>query len=252
MREDSRERNEDVPLLTAAKLLEWRREKAGLALPRLPESAILTHQAYLLPRRRPWERPESQSSFSFELRPSSNGRPALAVVRGVGAPATAIAVEELAVAGVRRLVAVDVAGSLVAKVRSGAVVLVARAIACDGTSPHYTGGPEVQANARLTGRLAERLTSAGIAFTTGAVWSTDAIYRETPSELNEARAHGALVADMETACVFAVTDALGIEAAAILVAADELHETWRPPADMGRVQAQVRGVLAVAIAGLTP
>jgi purine-nucleoside phosphorylase len=104
----------------------------------------------------------------------------------------------------------------------------------------------------LTQRLSERLQAAGIAFSTGAVVSTVAVYRETPSMLESARDQGAIAVDMETACVFAVAAATGIEAAAALVMADELHDGWRPPADMTMVQSQHRRLLDLATTCLLP
>jgi purine-nucleoside phosphorylase len=107
----------------------------------------------------------------------------------------------------------------------------------------------------LTQRLSERLQAAGIAFSTfstGAVVSTDAVYRETPSMLESARDQGAIAVDMETACVLAVAAATGIEAAAVLVMADDLHDAWRPPADITVVQAQLRHLLDAVAACLVP
>jgi uridine phosphorylase len=240
----------EAPLLTARALVEWRRKRAGLEAQRLSAEAVLTHQGYLLPRRRAWERRRSIGGFSFDLRIVSGGGLAIAGVRGVGAPGSAIAIEELAAAGVRRLIAVDICGSLVAEVVSGDVVVVERALACDGTSRHYAGTSEVRADEGLTRRLQERLRADGVGFTTGTAWSTDAVYRETPSELDAARGRGAVVADMETGCVFAVAATLGIEAAAVLVAADELSGGWRPPGDMKGIEATVRRAYAAASACL--
>ena len=238
-------------MLTAANVIAWRQGQAAPS-PRLPSAAIVTHQGYLFLRRGPWERRSGDRRFSFDRRSLAKGAVTLAGVRGVGAPATAIAIEELAVAGVRRLVAVDIAGSLVAGVRSGGIVLIESAIACDGTSPHYSRDRLVRGDEGLIHRLRQRLTAEGIAFSSGTVWSTDAVYRETPSKLDEAREQGAILADMETACVFAVAGALGIEAAALLVAADELHGGWRPPAEMRGVRANVHRALGAATACLQP
>jgi uridine phosphorylase len=161
-------------------------------------------------------------------------------------------VEELAAAGVRRLIAVDIGGSIDARVTSGAIVLVEGALACDGTSPHYTPERQVRPSPALSQRLSERLTADGLAFTSASVLSTDAVFRETPSMLEDARRQGAVVVDMETACVLAVAASLGIEAAAVLVAADELHDAWHPPAGLRRVQAQLRRLLETAAACLLP
>ena len=219
-------------LLTAAKVIEWRRALTKAPFPHLPEAAILTHQRFLLPRRRLWLRGQGQRCFSFDIRPVAHGTITLAGIRGVGAPATAVAIEELFVAGVRKLLVVDVAGSIDARVLSGEIVIVDSAIAGDGTSPHYAPGPSVSPNESLGRQIGDRLSKAGIAFSTGVVWSTDAIYREIPSQIIEARRQGAVLADMETACVFAVSATLGLQAAAVLVVADELHDGWRAPVDL--------------------
>ena len=242
----------DEPMLTAARMLEWRRAATNAPLPRLPEAAILTHQRFLLPRRLPWRRDPVWRYFSFDARPLAGGAVTLAAVRGVGAPATAIAIEELVAAGVHRLVAIDIAGSIDAGVRSGDAVLVESALACDGTSRHYAGERVVRASEALTRRLGGRLTADAIAFAAGGAWSTDAVYRETPAQLDQARRRGAVVADMETACVFAVAASLGIEAAAVLVAADELRDAWHPPADMQLVRNRLRTLLEAATACLLP
>jgi uridine phosphorylase len=240
------------PLLTAGKLLAWRSAQAKLPPPRLTDAAVLTHQGILLPRRSPWQRAGATRLFSFDARPIGGGTVTLASVRGVGAPATAVAVEELAAAGVRQLIALDVCGSIDASLMSGNVLLVDQAIACDGTSPHYTAKPHIHPNDRLTRRLGGRLATAGVPFRSGAVLSTDAVYRETPAMLGDALRQGAVAIDMETACVLAVAEVVGIEAAVVLVAVDELHEGWRPPADMGRVHARLRHLLDEAVACLQP
>ena len=242
----------DEPLLTASKKLAWRSTEARVSVPRLPEAAILTHQRFLLPRRLPWRRDPAAGLFSFESRSIAGGAVTLACVRGVGAPATAVAIEELGAAGVRRLIAVDIGGSIVAGLSSGAALLVEDARACDGTSPHYTADRRVSPDDALTQRLGERLQAEGIAFSPGAVLSTDAVYRETPSMLEGARDQGVVAVDMETACVLAVAGATGIEAAAMLVVADELHNGWRPPADMVVVHSQLRRLLGAAAACLLP
>ena len=239
----------DQPMLTAAKLLAWRHGTAG-EVPQLPQAAVLTHQRFLLPRRMPWRRNPSLPGFSFDAHRLAGGAVILAGVRGVGAPATAIAVEELAASGVRRIIAVDVAGGIDATLPSGSTVLIESAIACDGTSPHYAGEQIIQAHEDLTVHLRERLANDGLTFVSGMVFSTDAVYRETPSMLERARRQGASLIDMETAAVFAVATSLGIEAAAVLVAADSVHDAWQPPENMSAIRVELRRLLQSATACL--
>src|SRR5690606_1841213 len=151
----------------------------GAPLPRLPGAAVLTHQAQLLPRRRPWQRAPRARAFSFDLRELADGAALLAGVRGVGAPATAVAGEELAVAAVARLCVVRLAGSLLEAVPAGGAVLARDALACGGPSPHYAPERRIHPDASLAAALRARVQPAALPFTEGAVWSTDAVYRET-------------------------------------------------------------------------
>ena len=241
-------------LLSAADVIAWRAQKANAPVSRLPDAAILTHQTSLLGRRHAWSRDALAKLLSFDVRRLGGRQRAvlLAGCRGVGAPATAVAVEELAAVGLRRLIAIDVAGSLDPALQSSSVVLIDAAMADDGTSPHYTADTRVHPNESLTAALAKALNGAGMPFTSGVVWSTDAVYRETPSLIHHARSDGAALVDMETASVLAVASRLGIEAAALLVVADELSGGWRPPDDMKAVETQLKRVLGAALDALMP
>lgn len=166
----------------------------------------------------------------------------------IGAPATAMLVDELAVRGVRRIISVDLCASISPEVPSAAVVLIESACCGDGTSPHYAPGREtVEPDDALIESLRMALTSAGIKFVGGRVWSTDAPYRETPSLLQRAREAGAEGIDMETSALFAAGAAAGVSCAALLVTADQLLDTWQPPSDMGAVNATLRRVAGVAL-----
>jgi uridine phosphorylase len=163
---------------------------------------------------------------------------------------TAVTIEELAVLGVRRLVALDLAGSIDPAVASNSVVLVEGAICADGTSMHYCSEAVMPPSARLVAALKEALRNHGVGFSRGIVWSTDAVYRETPSLIATHRSKGAIVVDMETAAVLTVSAALGIEAAAVLVVADEIGDEWRPPRDMRAVQSHLRRLVPIVVACL--
>jgi uridine phosphorylase len=179
--------------------------------------------------------------------------------------------EELAVAGIRQIVAVDIAGSLDPALKSGSLVLASTAVCSDGTSQHYASpGASVQADAALTKSLAETklgtgvlelrsrglfrrrkfteiVVPNGIESTSATVWSTDAPYRETRSLIEEARRYGAALIDMETAALYASCAALGIATASLLVVADEIFDEWRPPGDMPLIQAQLRRAASIAV-----
>jgi uridine phosphorylase len=239
---------EDLPvlqpgLLTARRMLEWRRSLGRLERIRVPEGVILTHQASLFRTLAPRYGRGKQKGLFCDLRilGGQRGRLGLAGNFGLGGPVTATVVEELAEIGVREIVAVDVAASLYAEVPSGTIVLVSDAAVGDGTSPHYLpNSSEVEVSDDLSGRLASALASRDIGFSAGRVWSTDAIYRETASEIRRYRASDAVLVDMETAAFLAAGAALGVETASLLVAGDTLYDDWQPPGDSERMQTALR------------
>ncbi len=111
---DAPRRNAEPALLTAAKKIEWIRSQTNAPKPGLTEAAILTHQISLLGRHWPWQRGRSAKSLSFDVRRKTSTRGAITIVglRGIGGAATAVAIEEMAVVGVKKLVAIDIAGSI--------------------------------------------------------------------------------------------------------------------------------------------
>lgn len=227
-------------LLTARKMLEWRRSTGRLGRIRVPGGVILTHQASLFKAMTPRLGGGRQKGLfcDFYL---LNARLGLAGNFGVGGAPTAVVIEELAAIGVRQIVAVDLAASLYAEVPSGTIVLVSDAVCEDGTSKHYVpGATEVEVAQDLSGRLAAALANRDVPFSAGRVWSTDAIYRETAVEVVKYRARDAVLVDMETAAFLAAGSALGVETASLLVAADTLFDDWQPPFDGRRLQASLR------------
>ena len=234
-------------LLTAARLLEWRRRSQPGADAQYPPGVIVTHQPSVFRALAPRFRSRALAGLTTPARAIERGRIAIALP-AIGAPTTAMLVDELAVRGVRRIVSVDLCASISPEVPTGAVVLVQAACCGDGTSSHYAPGRDVvEPDGALVETLRVALTSAGIACVNGRVWSTDAPYRETPSLLQRARDAGAVGIDMETCALFAAGAAAGVSCAAVLVTADRLLDAWQPPSDMGAVNAMLRRVAGVAL-----
>ena len=177
-------------LLTARRMLEWRRNTSRMDRIRVPERVILTHQVSLFRALAPQFGRGKQPGLLCDLRVLRvrHGPLGIAGNFGLGGPMTAAVIEELVEAGVREVVAVDVAASLYAEVPSGTIVLVSDAAIGDGTAPHYLPNTlEAEVSGDLSGRLASALASRDIGFTAGRVWSTDAVYRETAAEVRKYR-----------------------------------------------------------------
>jgi purine-nucleoside phosphorylase len=66
-------------------------------------------------------------------------------------------------------------------------------------------------------------------FHSGTVWSTDAIYRETPQQVEYYQRRGAIAVDMEISALFTVAQFRQVDLGAVAVVSDELGSfKWRP------------------------
>ncbi len=151
---------------------------------------------------------------------------------GIGAPAAVAMLEELAAAGVRKFIAVGLAGSLQASLKASDLVVCDKAIRDEGTSYHYLPAERFAlASPEITLRLQEALEAAGQTYLTGPRWTTDAPYRETRGEVEYYSQEGVLAVDMEAAGLFAAGQALGVQVGAAFCIADNLSE-GKPKLDL--------------------
>lgn len=159
------------------------------------------------------------------------GRVALAGGFGIGGPAAATAMEEMAGVGVRRFVSIGGAGGLHPAQAIGDLVVCDRAVRDEGVSYHYLPPDEryVRPDAALTSRLLEAVEQRSDGVVTGGTWTTDAPYRETREEVLHYRAEGVLTVEMEAASLAAVALHRGVEFATAFAVMDSLaEESWRP------------------------
>ena len=195
-----------------------------------PRAALLCYQP-LLGRRLLGDTPRPAPRLPGHVRPlpGSEGRIAVASGFGIGSPAAAVILEELAAWGVGRIVSVGTAGALQPHLRPGRVVLCTAAIRDEGTSHHYVPPERLATPApALTDRLGACLRGAGLDPAEGCSWTTDAPYRETAAEILRYREEGVLTVEMEAAALFSVAGHRGVEVASVLVVSDSLAEVWEP------------------------
>lgn len=141
---------------------------------------------------------------------------------GDGGPVAAMAIEILVARGVKALIGLGYVGSLRPDVAIGDFVVPTAAVRDEGTSAHYLP-PACPAVADFG--LTRALTEAAAARRpthTGLVWSTDAPFRESASDVERWRALGVLGVDMETAAMLACARALHLPAALLQVVSDDL------------------------------
>jgi uridine phosphorylase len=164
------------------------------------------------------------------LLPSTDGRVGLLGQFGIGAPAAAAALEELAAAGTPAFVSVGTAGSLQQDLTVGDLVLCRAAIRDEGVSHHYLPPAKLAtAPAAMSAALAAAMGDAGIGFRTGTSWTIDTPYRETVAEARHYQGEGVLCVEMEAAALFAVAQVRGLQVASAFVISDSLADlVWNP------------------------
>lgn len=221
-----------------------------------PTGAILTYHRGLAGRLLA-TRPATTIAGFFgdtHLLESTDGRVALVSDFGIGAPVTAVMIEDLAALGCRSFVSVGTCGAMDTSLAVGDLILIERAVRDDGTSHHYLPADQPAVpDAELTASLAGELDARGIAFRRGASWTTDGLYRETAEEVRAHVADGVGVVEMEAAATFAVGTVRSLAVASLLVVSDvidTLDGTWLPQLHDEIVGTQLAHAFDVAVATL--
>lgn len=139
---------------------------------------------------------------------------------GIGAPVTAVTVEELRSLGVRKFLILGIAGGLSPSLSLGDIVICEKALRDDGTSHHYL--PDslyVSPDESLTRGLQGIADNLRIPYHKGPTWTIDAPYRET-REVKRYRDAGVLTVEMEASALFAAAQRRRAKAAAVFAVSD--------------------------------
>jgi uridine phosphorylase len=184
--------------------------------------------------------------------PSTGGAVGLLGRFGIGAPAAAAALEELAALGTHTVASIGTAGSLQHSLKPGDLVLCEAAIRDEGVSHHYLPpGKLAGASAELTATLGASLTTMGVTYKAGTSWTIDAPYRETVAEARQYQAEGVLCVEMEAAALFAVASVRGVRLASAFAISDSLADLeWNPQFHGAEVQQGLVTLFDAAVAAL--
>src|SRR5215510_893093 len=152
---------------------------------------------------------------------------------GIGAPSTAILVEELAKIGAKRLIRVGNSGGLQPALGLGDLVITTGAVRDDGTSKSYVL-PEYPAVAsfRVVGALVAAAQARGVRHAVGVTWSRDARVQNC---------------EMESGILLTLASLFGLEAGCICVVSD--RAPWPGPAELD-IDKNMDACIAVATAAM--
>jgi len=148
----------------------------------------------------------------------------------IGAPHAVMGMEKLIAMGARRILVLGWCGSLQPFLKIGDLVIPTHAISEEGTSQHYpTALNNPASDSALNRTLETALKEKKTPFTKGPIWTTDAIYRETPEKVTAYQQQNILAVEMEISALLAVSSFRSVRMAALLVVSDELFELkWNP------------------------
>ena len=128
----------------------------------------------------------------------------------VGSSFAVLVAEQMFVSGCELLISVTSSGQLRSLGPTPYFVLIDRALRDEGTSYHYLPPSEfADADPQLAQRVFEAAGRDGLRVHRGAVWTTDAPYRETQHAIAAMKGRGLLAVEMESAALYAFAQAKG-------------------------------------------
>ncbi|MDQ4106689.1 MAG: nucleoside phosphorylase [Actinomycetota bacterium] len=222
---DEAETSASVPILdgkvysepavfTPANLLREARRQKGLSAGRVPRVCVLDPDndivEYLLETGRAEPNPYWACYYTRLYDFVPDGVPCGIVGGAVGAPFAVLVAEEMFASGCEFLISVTSAGQISSAGPPPYFVLIERALRDEGTSYHYappSSYSELHSglNELLCGAFEDNAVPK---VHRGAVWTTDAPFRETKAEIERHRSAGILAVEMEAAALYAFAGAM--------------------------------------------
>ncbi len=146
----------------------------------------------------------------------------------VGAPMGAMCLEKLIALGARCIIVHGWCGAISSALSVGDVFLPTSGISSEGTSIHYCPDNIYAPDPLLTSVIKSRLGDVGWESINGAIWTTDALYREKRQYLETLRQQQVMAVDMEYTGLVSVAAFRKVALCAVMMVSDELyHEKWK-------------------------
>ena len=173
------------------------------------------------------EAPEKNFTFlDYEMHTGSlDGKRVTVGNGGRYAPDTAITTEILCGAGAESLIRVGSCGALQERIKIGDLVIVAGALRGDGTSRYYLAENfSTVAHADVLSALQRAADALHQPYHLGWIFTTDALFQETPELIEQLRIQNIFGIDMVTSTFLTIAQVRGKKAGAVLAVSDEcLH-----------------------------
>jgi uridine phosphorylase len=195
-------------VFTPEELLREARRQKGLRTAAVPQVCVLDPDGDIVRRlvkERALERDPDWACYHTDLhRGTLDGIELGMIGCAVGASFAVLLAEQMFASGCRLLISMTSAGQLAALRPPPYFVLIDRALRDEGTSYHYLPPAEFShADHTLIATVEGAFAGVGQPVERGAVWTTDAPFRETAEAVAAMRARGLLAVEMEAAALYA-------------------------------------------------
>ncbi len=199
----------EMPVFTAANLLEAARIRKGLPKVAVPAGCLLDFDGELVQHLADTGRASEDYAwpcFHTRLFRWRAGSAEYGVIGGtVGAPFAVLVAEELFALGCRVLVSISSAGLVAERFTPPFFLLIDRALRDEGTSCHYLPpGRHADADPSLVAAVRDRMAGLSVPVHAGPSWTTDAPFRETAGLIASRRREGIISVEMEAAALLAL------------------------------------------------
>jgi uridine phosphorylase len=200
------------PAFTPGNLLREARRQKGLTESPMPRVCVLDPDGDMARRLRAAgraHRDPAWACYHTDLYRLTEGELELGIVGcAVGAPFAVLIAEQLFASGCRLLISMTSAGQLIELRPPPYFVLIDKALRDEGTSYHYLPPAEFsEADPKLLKCMKGAFAHLRVPVETGATWTTDAPFRETPEAIAAMKARGLLAVEMEAAALYAFSNA---------------------------------------------
>lgn len=147
----------------------------------------------------------------------------------IGAPMAVMTLEKLIALGGRRFVVMGTCGAVARDLRLGDVLMPQWAVSGEGTSRHYPLPAPPRVSSRLHNEVFGVLQQCDVPVSTGGVWTTDAPFRETKTQVFRYQQQSVAGVDMEFSALLTVAAFRQVELVGVMVVSDVLSgDAWLP------------------------
>jgi uridine phosphorylase len=170
------------------------------------------------------ENPAKNFSFlDYEMHTGShNGKKVTVGNGGRYAPDTAITTEILCAGGVESLIRIGSCGALQEEIKIGDLIIVTGALRGEGTTTYYVPKNfSTVSHPEIVRALTEAAKDLQVRYHLGWVYTTDALFQETPQLIEELEQQRVSAIDMVTSAFLTIAQVRNKKAGAILAVSDE-------------------------------